>query len=160
MRELCESEKIVFEMIKHSRKNKVYALSDFYHKIVETNDLGIDHNRIRMHVNNHIPAFAKKGLFAKVGYGQYQLMVSKKEFEITAKQNYGLMENSNPELEVVLDPKEIHATIDQSVKIAQLETKLNILAAAFISIGLKLQNSTDIHKILIETSQKIESVMS
>jgi hypothetical protein len=157
MRELYPSEQVAFSMMRIARKNKVYRPCDFL-RAIAPDTFGIGNLQARCHVHNHINKFAKKGLFERVGYGQYRLMVSRKTWKAIMEEECGL---NKPEVEIEPTIEPITSLeVSQAVKIADLEKKINILYAAFSSIGRKLLDTTDIHKVLIETASRVESVMS
>lgn len=149
---LSESEMVMLELTNHIKKDAVYTLAELRRRVLDS-DLDISIARITMHVNNHINLFTKRGKFDRVGWGEYKLIVGRSELR-----DY-ILEKHMDQMGIV------HATIevpglDESAKILELEKKINILAAAFCSVGRKLQENTDLHKILIETGQRVESVMS
>jgi hypothetical protein len=151
MREMYPSEKIGFSMIDLGRKGKIYRPSEFFHSLSSSViNSNLKKYEVRSHINNQIQKFTKLGIFQKVDFGQYRLMVSKKQWEAIAKESYGLIDQAEIPAEVQ-QPLE-----DQSAKIQKLEGQVAYLWAAFVSIAHKLEKTTDIHQVLVETGKKIE----
>ncbi len=146
-----EHENVVYELADHIKKGCAYSIIELSKRVASNKYLDMDAKVIHKCVSNHV--IRHNDQFSKIGRGKYKVIVGRNDLREYVEEKY---RSRNSVFATVIEVP----GLDESAKILELEKKINILAAAFCSVGRKLQENTDLHKILIETGQRVESVMS
>jgi hypothetical protein len=151
-----EHENVIYELADHVKKGCVYSVIQLTKRVVSSKHLDIDAKAVYRCIANHVIRHANNDQFEKVGRGKYKVIVGRNDLREYVENKCA---SRNGVLTAIIKDAPV-AILDKDAKIADLENKVNILAAAFCSVGRKLQESTDVNKILIETGLRVESVMS